>query len=292
MKRFIPIISIAFSGCFFGTFQTAEPLKQGEIDGAIYMNIPTYLSMEHKNQAIYAQQSILPYFGGLIGMGALDNLSLGVTGSPLGIGPYAKWTVYKHRKYESYLSLVPKIYIDVLLKKTLTPQLDVIWGARANKMFSWYLFYQVLYSGEGRKIIDIKIIDIDRDTFRIPGEIRRLRGIHQYVGFGVDLTGKIKGQRSPVPLGLRLEIGGSYFYGPDGKYYPFINLGVGLTGGLAAGVIGYTAQNPECCYIGALAYAWMLRAYSTPTEDPKKKPKKETGKEEKKEESTKDSKSK
>jgi len=67
---------------------------------------------------------------------------------------------------------------------------------------------------------------------------------------------------------------------------------VGLTGGLAAGVIGYTAQNPQCCYIGALAYAWMLGAYSTPTEDPKKKPKKETGKEEKKEKSSEDSKSK
>jgi len=61
---------------------------------------------------------------------------------------------------------------------------------------------------------------------------------------------------------------------------------------LAAGVIGYAAQNPQCCYIGALAYAWMLGAYSTPTEDPKKKPKKETGKEEKKEESTEGSKSK
>jgi hypothetical protein len=285
MKRFIPIISIAFGGCFFGTFQTAEPVKQGEIDGAIYMNIPAYLSREHKNQAIYAQQSIYPYFGGFIGMGALDNLSLGVTGSLLGIGPYAKWTVYKHRKYESYLSLVPKLYIDVFFTTTVTPQLDVIWGARASKVFSWYLFYQVLYSGEGGKIIGT-------DTFRIPGEIRRLRGIHQYVGFGVDLTGKIKGQRSPVPLGLRLEIGGSYFYGPDGKYYPFINLGIGLTGGLAAGLIGYTAQNPQCCYIGALAYAWMLGAYSTPTEDSKKKPKKETGKEEKKEESPEDSKSK
>jgi hypothetical protein len=60
MKRFIPITSIAFSGCFFGTFQTAEPVKQGEIDGAIYMNIPAYLSREHKNQAIYAHNQYTP----------------------------------------------------------------------------------------------------------------------------------------------------------------------------------------------------------------------------------------
>jgi len=285
MKRLVFLLPIAFSGCFFGTFQTSEPVKPGEIDGAIYMNMPAYLSGDHKNQAIYARQAILPYFGGFIGMGALDNLSLGVTGSLLGIGPYAKWTAYKHRKYEAYLSLVPKLYIDVFFTTTVTPQLDVIWGARANNVLSWYVFYQVLYSWEGGKVIE-------PDTFRIPGEIRRLRGFHQYVGFGVDLTGKVKGQRSPVPLGLRLEIGGSYFYGSDGKYYPFINLGVGLTGGLAAGLIGYTAQNPQCCYIGALAYAWMLNAYLTPTEDPRKKPKKETGKEEKEEESQQDSKEK
>ncbi len=282
--RFIPIFALAFGGCFFGTFQTAEPIKQGEIDGAIYMNVPAYLNSDHKNNAIYARQAIYPYFGGFIGMGALDNLSLGVTGSLLGIGPYAKWTVYKPRKYEAYLSLVPKLYIDVLLTTTVTPQIDVIWGARANKVLSWYIFYQLLYSGEGGKIIE-------PDTLRIPGEVRRFRGFHQYVGFGVDLTGKIKGQRSPVPLGLRLEIGGSYFYDTSGRYYPFINLGVGLAGGLAAGVIGYTAQNPECCHIGALAYAWMLSAYSTPKEDAKKKPKKETGKEER-EEGSQDSKSK
>ncbi|MFZ8826257.1 MAG: hypothetical protein ACO2OT_05415 [Candidatus Caldipriscus sp.] len=38
MSRFVPIISLAFSGCFFGTFQTAELVKQGEMDAGLYLN--------------------------------------------------------------------------------------------------------------------------------------------------------------------------------------------------------------------------------------------------------------
>jgi len=42
--RLIPIFILAFSGCFFGTFQTAEPVKQGEMDAGLYLNFsfPTH----------------------------------------------------------------------------------------------------------------------------------------------------------------------------------------------------------------------------------------------------------
>jgi hypothetical protein len=42
--RLIPIFILAFGGCFFGTFQTAEPVKQGEMDAGLYLNFsfPTH----------------------------------------------------------------------------------------------------------------------------------------------------------------------------------------------------------------------------------------------------------
>jgi hypothetical protein len=94
MRRFIPIISITFSGCFFGTFQTTEPVKQGE----------------QKLQ-----------------LGVTDNLSLGLGAGGTGIGPYAKWTAYRHPNY--YLHLSTHIAF---------PQMDFIFGARANRFFSLF----------------------------------------------------------------------------------------------------------------------------------------------------------
>lgn len=277
MKRFIVLIPLVFWGCFFGAFQTAQPINQGEIDFGLYFNFPAYLTPESKNAAIYNDYAIYPYGGLFGGIGATKNLSLGLTASFLGIGPYAKWTVYKFPRYESYISLVPKFYVDVFTTALLTPQMDIIWGAKTNRVLSWYMAYQVMYSGKGYKYNP----SISTDTFRIPGAIRRIPGLHHYISFGIDLTGKFKGQKSNIPYGLRIEFGGSYFYA-DGKYYPFVNFGVALTGGTALGLMTIAAKEPTCClYTTAIGYAWLMQIYTTPTEDEKKKPKKETGKEQK-----------
>jgi len=88
MKRFIPIMSIAFSGCFFGTFQTAEPVKQGEMDAGLYLNFSSD-----------PRAKTTTYGGGFLGFGVMDNLSLGLGAGGTGIGPYAKWTAYRHPNY-------------------------------------------------------------------------------------------------------------------------------------------------------------------------------------------------
>jgi len=102
MKRFILIISIAFGGCFFGTFQTAEPVKQGEMDAGLYLNFSSD-----------PRAKTTTYGGGFLGFGVTDNLSLGLGAGGTGIGPYAKWTAYRHPNYYLYFSLVPRIYLDV-----------------------------------------------------------------------------------------------------------------------------------------------------------------------------------
>lgn len=278
MRRVILIYPL-IGGCFFGTFQTAQPVKQGEIDFGLYANFPAYLTPESKNEAIYGGYAILPYGGIFAGIGATQNLSIGITGSFLGIGPYTKWTVYKFPRYESYISVIPKLYIDVFSTSLLTPEIDMVVGAKTNDVLSWYVAYQVLYSGTGYKYSDML-----PETLKIPGAIRRLPGLHQYIAFGIDLTGKFKGQKTNIPYGLRLELGGSYFYA-NGKYYPFINLGIALTGGTALGVLTLASQNPDCClFCTAAGYSWLLKAYTTPTEDEKKKPKKEKGVKEQKDE--------
>ncbi|MEO0139257.1 MAG: hypothetical protein ABIL16_03690 [candidate division WOR-3 bacterium] len=273
MKKFLFLIPLTFWGCFFGTFQTAQPINQGEIDFGLYFNFPAYLTQESKNAAIYNNYAILPYGGIFAGVGATKNLGVGLGASFLGIGPYAKWTVYKFPRYESYISLVPKLYVDVFSTSMLTPQLDMIFGAKANRVISWYIGYQVMYSASEYIYNPL----LSTDTFKIPGAIRRIPNLHQYISFGIDLTGKFRGQKSDIPYGLRIEFGGSYFYA-DGTYYPFINLGIALTGGSALGVLTLAAKEPTCCfYATAMGYSWLLNAYRTPTEDEKKKPKKETG---------------
>ncbi len=276
MRRVILVYPF-ITGCFFGTFQTAQPVKQGEIDFGLYANFPAYLTSESRNEAIYNSYAIVPYGGIFAGIGATRNLSIGISGSFLGIGPYTKWTIYKFPKYESYISVVPKLYIDVFSTSLLTPEIDMVIGAKANKVLSWYIAYQVLYSGTGYKYSEMLQGVFPKDTVKIPGAIRRIPGLHHYIAFGIDLTGKFRGQKASIPYGLRLELGGSYFYA-NGKYYPFINLGIAITGGTALGVLTLASKNPDCClYCTAAGYSWLLKAYTTPTEDEKKKPKKEKG---------------
>jgi len=164
--RFIPIFILAFGGCFFGTFQTAEPVKQGEMDAGLYLNF----SSDPKTKTT-------TYGGGFLGFGVTDNLSLGLGAGGTGIGPYAKWTAYRHPNYYLYFSLVPRIYLDVFSPpSTAFPQMDFIFGARANRFFSWYVFYQVLYSPYGFRI------EIGGSYFRHNGRYEPV------INFGFALT--------------------------------------------------------------------------------------------------------
>jgi len=270
-------LPISFWGCFFGTFHTAQPLRPGEIDAGIYANVPAHVVPEGKNAAIYGKYGIYPTGGGFFSIGAMRNLSVGLTANFLGLAPYAKWTFYKHPKYEFYSSLMPKLYVDIFSTSMLTPEMDLIVGARVNRYFSWYVSYQLLYSITGYKYDP----NFTGDTIRIPGAIRSLPYLHQYVALGLDLTGQFKGKTGTVPYGLRLEFGASYFY-YDGKYYPFLNFGVALTGGTALGCLSLAARNPQCCMYGTLAgYQLMMKAYTTPEEDEENKQEKEVGTERK-----------
>ncbi len=275
MRRFLILLpgSLLLGGCFFGTFQTAQPLQPGEIDAGLYANVPAHVVPESKNAAIYGKYGVFPTFGGFFGVGAMKNLSVGLTANFLGLAPYAKWTFYKHPRYEFYSSVVPKLYVDVFSTSLITPEIDLLMGARVNRYFSWYLSYQLLYSITGYKYDP----NFTLDTVRIPGAVRRFPYLHQYVAFGIDLSGHFKGKTGTIPYGLRLEFGGSYFY-YDGKYYPFLNFGIALTGGTALGCVTLAARNPQCCMYGTLVgYQLMMKAYTTPEEDKDNEEDKEVG---------------
>ncbi len=271
----LPFVMAFSGGCFFGTFQTAQPVRPGEMDFGLYANFPAYISPEARNAALYGDQAVVPTFGGFWGIGAMRNLTVGLTAGFLGLGPYAKWTFYKHRRYHFYSSLIPKLYIDPFSTTNLTPEVDVVIGGKANRNFSWYFSYQLLYSLTGEK--DSPLLGVE--PVKIPGSFRRFPYLHQYAAVGLDLVGNFKGKKGDIPYGLRMELGVSYYY-YDGKYYPFLNFGIALTGGTALGCLSLAAQNPQCCFYGSLlAYDLMLRAYRTPVEDEKKKPDKEVGEE-------------
>jgi hypothetical protein len=265
MKRFIPIMSIAFGGCFFGTFQTAEPVKQGEMDAGLYLNFSSD-----------PRAKTTTYGGGFLGFGVTDNLSLGLGAGGTGIGPYAKWTAYRHPNYYLYFSLVPRIYLDVFSSPTTAfPQMDFIFGARANRFFSWYVFYQVLYSQREMKVYE-------GDTFRIPGRIKDLP-LYHYAGLGFDITTVFRGLNQKTPYGFRIEIGGSYFR-HNGRYEPVISFGFALTNASALWLIDMTF-NYVCLPMLAIALSSMLdnnqsksASAQQPTSGEQKPPKDTTGK--------------
>jgi type I restriction enzyme R subunit len=186
------------------------------------------------------------------------------------------------KKYDyDYISeivneLLEQAELDVFSSPTTAfPQMDFIFGARANRFFSWYVFYQVLYSQREMKVYEW-------DTFRIPGRIKDLP-LYHYAGLGFDITTVFRGLNQKTPYGFRIEIGGSYFR-HNGRYEPVISFGFALTNASALWLIDMTF-NYVCLPMLAIALSSMLdnnQSKSTsaqqPTSGEQKPPKDTTGK--------------
>ncbi|MGB9824157.1 MAG: hypothetical protein ACPLN0_06910 [Candidatus Hydrothermia bacterium] len=69
MKKLLVFLSVPFfSGCFFGTFRSAEPIGAGNVEKNLYFNVPFYYSRSYKEGA----RTSGTYYTG-VGLGAMLN---------------------------------------------------------------------------------------------------------------------------------------------------------------------------------------------------------------------------
>lgn len=80
MKKLLFLMPVILStGCFLGTFRSAEPVGAGNIERSLYFNLPLYYSKDYKNSArslgtFYAR----PNLGAMVTFGASDEVDFGV----------------------------------------------------------------------------------------------------------------------------------------------------------------------------------------------------------------------
>jgi len=88
---FLGIIS---TGCFFGTFQTAQTLGAGNVGSAAYVMIPTYAYSDTTMEDIVKNMSA----GGFFQIGATDNFDVGLYLGTAGLGAQGKLRLTPTRK--------------------------------------------------------------------------------------------------------------------------------------------------------------------------------------------------
>ena len=89
------LLVLLTSGCFFGTFQTAETLSPGEVDVGWYGNYPLYFNKADKDSSMHGSDSlgayVTPNIGGYLAYGMTGYMDAGLRGSiGEGIGPFLK----------------------------------------------------------------------------------------------------------------------------------------------------------------------------------------------------------
>jgi hypothetical protein len=82
----IVLLCILSSGCFFGTFQTAETVGAGNVGSTAYVTIPTYAYSDTTMEDIVESMSA----GGFFQIGATDNFDIGLFFGTAGIGAQGK----------------------------------------------------------------------------------------------------------------------------------------------------------------------------------------------------------
>lgn len=82
----ITVLCLISSGCFFGTFQTAETVGAGNVGSTAYVMVPTYAYSDTTMEAIVESMSA----GGFFQIGATDNFDIGLFFGTAGIGAQGK----------------------------------------------------------------------------------------------------------------------------------------------------------------------------------------------------------
>ena len=204
------VLCLLSSGCFFGTFQTAETVGAGNVNSAAYVMIPTYAytdtTMEDFAENISA--------GGFFQMGATDHFDIGLLFGTAGIGAQGKLrltrgstsktkkTVRKTRTRSSSRrrrkTSVTPFHAAAIVSATyniwkggLVPKGDLVASIRFGEYFSLYGGGQIFYAP--------KIYDTDVTAKYVNRQL--------FAGFNVRRSEDISKQLEWIPTSLYIEFG-------------------------------------------------------------------------------------
>ncbi len=202
------MISIFSSGCFFGTFQTAETVGAGNVASAAYVMIPTYAYTDSTMEDFAENMSA----GGFFQMGATDRFDVGLFLGTAGIGAQAKLRLTpgstgKSRKVSrrptrsarrTRKTTTNPFHVAAIVSATynlwkggLVPKGDLVASMRFNEYFSIYGGGQIFYAP---KMYDIDVTEkyVNRQFFG---------------GFNIQRSEDISEQLQWIPTSLYIEFG-------------------------------------------------------------------------------------
>lgn len=192
-SRIAAVLSLLLSGCFFGTFQTAQTLEPGGVDAGWYVNYPFYFDKVSREEAKNRGKAYtLPNIGGYIGYGTNGSFDVGLRGSlGEGIGPYGKLRLLNESPF-SLGTLFGFGYHPVA--QGISLHLDLLVSKRLSRFSSIYTGLEILRMPDYRRGTDAPDIqDVD--------EFKQFEAIF----FGIKASRKGGGRYRNLPFGITLE---------------------------------------------------------------------------------------
>jgi hypothetical protein len=205
-----PTLLLISSGCFFGTFQTAETVGAGNVSSTAYVMIPTYAYTDTTMEDFAENMSA----GGFFQIGATDNFDVGLFLGTAGIGAQGKFRftpgstgksrtsrktrssrTSSRRRRTSYATpfnaaaIVSATYN--IWRGGIVPKGDLVASIRFGEYFSLYGGGQIFYAP---KMYDTEVTEkyVNRQLF---------------AGFNVQRGEDIAPQLQWIPTSLYIEFG-------------------------------------------------------------------------------------
>jgi hypothetical protein len=190
-------VSLFTTGCFFGTFQTAETLGPGNVTAGWYANLPLYFDKEDKTTSKEKGYGAFekPNVGGYLLYGAGDNVDFGLRGSlGEGVGPVAKIRFINEATYPFSGALMLGLAYHPFAQG-ISLRSDVLISKRLSPFSSIYFGWTGVRSPDYRKVAFFNAKDIEEFDF------------FQAIFLGVDLRRKSfeDPRKATLPFGLTME---------------------------------------------------------------------------------------
>ena len=192
-------ISVFSTGCFFGTFQTAETLGAGNVTAGWYANLPLYFDKSDKEASINAGIGAYetPNIGGYLLYGAGENIDFGLKGSVgEGIGPVTKIRFLNELSFPLSGSLMLGLAYHPFAQG-ISLRSDLLFSKRLSPFSSIYFGWTGVRSPDYRKVALPQYEAKDIEDF----------DFFQAIFLGVDLRRKSfeDPRRKSLPLGMTME---------------------------------------------------------------------------------------
>lgn len=206
---FFFVMSLFSSGCFFGTFQTAETVGAGNVASTAYVMIPTYAYTDSTMEDFAENMSA----GGFFQMGATDNFDVGLFFGTAGIGAQGKLRLTPGSSTKSrrtgtssrsrpsrrvrkttmnpfQVAAIASVTYNIW-KGGLVPKGDLVASVRFGQYFSLYGGGQIFYAQ--------KLYDNDVTAKYVNKQL--------FAGFNVQRSEDISRQLEWIPTSLYIEFG-------------------------------------------------------------------------------------